>query len=195
MRPLLYSMFANMCLAGTVIFGGGPVLVPLLRNYTVTEGWIRPRDFMIGLAFIQSFPGPNLNFAVYLGAIVAIGDSRSAVSGAVLGFLGIFTPGLLLFHGVMWIWTAVRDVKVVKSALRGFNAAAVGFIYTAVYRLSQTGYMVAGFELGRSLLDNPWWVVVAATSYVGSRWFGLSLPCAILLGGVMGLVRHGVDSA
>ena len=62
---LLYRLFANLYLAGTVIYGGGPVLVPLLREYTVAEGWVTPRDFLIALAITQSFPGPNFNFAVY----------------------------------------------------------------------------------------------------------------------------------
>ena len=61
-----------MYLAGTIIFGGGPVVIPLLREYIVSEGWVSPRDFLIGLALIQGFPGPNFNFAVYLGGLTAI---------------------------------------------------------------------------------------------------------------------------
>jgi chromate transport protein ChrA len=61
---LLYRLFANMYLAGTIIFGGGPVVIPLLREYVVVEGWVSSRDFLIGLALIQGFPGPNFNFAV-----------------------------------------------------------------------------------------------------------------------------------
>ena len=62
--PLLYRLFANMYLAGTIIFGGGPVVIPLLREYVVAEDWVSSRDFLIGLALIQGFPGPNFNFAV-----------------------------------------------------------------------------------------------------------------------------------
>jgi hypothetical protein len=82
----------------------------------------------------------------------------------------------------------------VKSALRGFNAAAVGLIYTAVYRLWQIGYIDEGFVQGTSLANDPWWVVVTATSFVGGSWFGLSPPAAIVLGAVLGLVRYGVVS-
>ncbi len=60
-----------MYLAGTIIFGGGPVVIPLLREYVVAEAGMSPRDFLIGLALIQGFPGPNFNFAVYLGALTA----------------------------------------------------------------------------------------------------------------------------
>lgn len=63
-RPLFFRLSANLYLAGTIIFGGGPVVIPLLREYIVAEGWVSPRDFLIGLAVIQAFPGPNFNFAV-----------------------------------------------------------------------------------------------------------------------------------
>jgi hypothetical protein len=79
--------------------------------------------------------------------------------------------------------------------LRGVNAAAVGLVYTAVYRLWQVGFVDEGFEAGKSLGDDPWWVVVGVTSYVGGMWFRLNPPMAIILGAVMGLVRYGVVSA
>lgn len=71
--PRGFSLFANLYLAGTIIFGGGPVVIPLLREYVVAEGWVSARDFLLGLAIIQAFPGPNFNFAVYL-ATLAVGD-------------------------------------------------------------------------------------------------------------------------
>ena len=191
-RPLLFSLFSNMFLAGTIIFGGGPVVIPLLRSYVVSEGWVSPRDFLLGLAIIQAFPGPNFNFAVYLGGLTAVFGGYNAAAGAVLGYLGIFLPGIITVHGTMGIWSAIRGKRWVKSSLRGINAAAVGLIYTAVYRLWQIGFVDDGFEAGKSLGDDPWWVVVGATSYVGGMWFNVSPPVAIILGAVMGLVRYGV---
>lgn len=194
-KPRLYSLFANMYLAGTIIFGGGPVVIPLLREYIVAENWVSPRDFLIGLALIQAFPGPNFNFAVYLGSLTAINGGRSSIAGAVIAFLGIFAPGLILVHGTMGIWSAVRGWRAVKSGLRGVNAGAVGLIYTAVYRLWQIGYIDVGFEQGTSLAVEPWWVVVTATSYVGGYWFGVPPAVAIVAGGVMGMVWYGIVSA
>lgn len=191
---LLYSLFANMYLAGTIIFGGGPVVIPLLRQYVVDEGWVSPRDFLIGLAIIQAFPGPNFNFAVYLGSLTAIGGGYISAWGALLGYLGIFVPGLVTVHGEMGLWSAMRGQRWVRSALRGINAAAVGLIYTAVYRLWQIGYIDESFQSGNPLGDDPWWVVVTATSYVGGYWFGLNAPMAIILGAIMGLIRYGVVS-
>ena len=59
--PVDLRLFTNLFLAGTIIFGGGPVVIPLLREYVVEEGWVSSRDFLIGVAIIQAFPGPNFN--------------------------------------------------------------------------------------------------------------------------------------
>ncbi|KAK4203005.1 chromate transporter-domain-containing protein [Triangularia verruculosa] len=193
--PILYRLFSNMYLAGTIIFGGGPVVIPLLREYVVAEGWVSARDFLIGLALIQAFPGPNFNIAVFLGSLTAINAGHSSVAGALIAWIAIFSPGLILVHGTMGLWSAARNRRWVKSVLRGINAGAVGLIYTAVYRIFMVGYIDQGFQAGRSLGDDPWWVVITATSYVGGRYFKLNAPSAIVLGGLMGLIRHGVVNA
>jgi chromate transport protein ChrA len=190
--PLLYKLFSNLYLAGTIIFGGGPVVIPLLREYIVAEGWVSPRDFLIGLAVIQAFPGPNFNFAVFLGSLTALHGGYPAITGAIIAFCGIFIPGIVLVHGTMGVWGVLRSRRWVKSGVRGVNAGAVGLIYTAVYRIWQVGYIDEGFQSGRSLGDDPWWVVVTATSYVGGRYFGIAAHLAILLGAVLGLIRYAV---
>ena len=194
-KPPLYDVFANFYLAGTIIFGGGPVVIPLLREYVVSEGWVSPRDFLIGVAVIQSLPGPNFNFAVYLGSLAAMHLGYSSVAGAFLGFVGLFTPGMVIVHGTMGVWGSIRGLRGVKSAIRGVNAAAVGLIYTAVYRLWQIGFIDEGFQQGSSLANDPWWVVVTATSYVGGYWFGVKPPVAIVIGAALGMVRYGVVTA
>ncbi|KAM0197324.1 hypothetical protein ACHAPA_004042 [Fusarium lateritium] len=193
--PLLYKLFANLYLAGTIIFGGGPVVIPLLREYVVAEGWVSPRDFLIGLAIAQAFPGPNFNFAVFLGGLTAAQGGHPAIVGALIAYIGIFVPGMVLVHGTMGVWGVLRSRRWVKSAVRGVNAGAVGLIYTAVYRIWQVGYIDEGFQSGKSLADDPWWVVVTATAFVGGRYFGLAAPWAILLGASMGLLRYGIVTA
>ena len=190
--PVLYQLFANLYLAGTIIFGGGPVVIPLLREYIVTEGWVSPRDFLVGLAVIQAFPGPNFNFAVFLGGLTAINNGQSAVLGATIAYTGIFLPGMVLVHGTMGVWKVLRSKPWVKSGVRGINAGAVGLIYTAVYRIWQVGFIDEDFQSGKSLGDDPWLVVVTATAYAGGKYFGLSAPLALFLGGSLGLVRYGV---
>ena len=191
-RP--FNVFANMFLAGTVIFGGGPVVIPLLRSYVVDPGWVSSRDFLIGLAIIQAFPGPNFNFAVYLGAL-AVRDSRPSlptIIGALIGFLGIFLPGLTLTIAVQGFWRLARKKRAVISLLRGINASAVGLVFTAVYRLWEIGYLTPEANRGQSLALEPWWVVVAAVTYAESAWFGVPPPLAIIFGAVLGLGWHGV---
>jgi chromate transport protein ChrA len=112
-----------------------------------------------------------------------------------MGYIGIFAPGLILGHGTMGIWKILRSRTWVKSVLRGINAAAVGLIYPAVYRLWEIGYVDASLSSGTSLGREPWWVVTTATSYTVTAWFGMPVPVAILLGGAMGLMWYGVARA
>ncbi|KAI4629668.1 uncharacterized protein J4E87_002854 [Alternaria ethzedia] len=188
-----FDVFSNMYLAGTIIFGGGPVVIPLLRSYVVDPGWVSPRDFLLGLAIIQAFPGPNFNFAVYLGAlaIASAPASTPTIVGALLGFIGIFFPGIVLAVGVQSIWQVMRTKAWVASLLRGINATAVGLVFTAVYRLWEIGYLTPESSDGRSLADEPWWVVVAAMAYAETAWFGVPPAIAIIIGAVLGLGWYG----
>jgi len=185
------DLFSNMYLAGTIIFGGGPVVIPLLREYVVQPGWVTPRDFLIGLAIIQAFPGPNFNFAVYLGALSLVGTGYHTILGAFMGYLGIFIPGITLAVGFQSLWAIVRTKRVVISLLRGINATAVGLVFTAVYRLWQIGYLTPGTNEGKSLAEDPWWVVVAVVTYAESAWFKVPAAVAIMIGGILGLCWFG----
>ncbi|PGH09334.1 hypothetical protein GX51_00777 [Blastomyces parvus] len=189
--PLELDLFASMYLAGTIIFGGGPVVIPLLREYVVEPGWVSPRDFLIGLAIIQAFPGPNFNFAVYLGALALAPSTNPTILGAFLGFLGIFFPGITLAVGFQSIWRSIRSIPFITSLLRGINATAVGLVFTAVYRLWEIGYLSADSISGQSLGKEPFWLVVAAVSYAGNAWFKVPPAVAIIMGGILGLCWYG----
>ena len=180
-----------MLLAGTVIFGGGPVVIPLLRSYVVDPGWVSSRDFLLGLAIIQAFPGPNFNFAVYLGALALQHSPSPTILGAFLGFVGIFCPGITLAVAVQSFWRILRRRKWVVDLLRGVNATAVGLVFTAVYRLWEIGYLTAEVSRGQSLAKEPWWVVVAAVTYAESAWFNVPPALAIVIGTVFGLCWYG----
>ncbi|KAH7337746.1 chromate ion transporter [Rhizoctonia solani] len=171
--PLPLELFINMFLAGT-------------------PGWVSPRDFLIGLAIIQAFPGPNFNFAVYLGALALRPTNTPTIVGALLGFLGIFFPGLTLALGFQSIWRVIRSNRFVTSLLRGINATAVGLVFTAVHRLWEIGYVKPDAMQGVSLGSDPWWVVVAASVYVGVDSFGVPTALGIVGGGAMGLAWYGV---
>ena len=192
--PLPLDLFANMYLAGTIIFGGGPVVIPLLRSFVSSAQypWVSPRDFLLGLAVIQAFPGPNFNFSVYLGALAMANGGYSAVYGALLSFVGIFVPGITLAVGVQSLWRVLRTKAFVASVLRGINATAVGLVFTAVYRLWEIGYLTPDNSQGQSLALDPWWVVVTALAYAETAWFKVPPAIAIVFGAVLGLCWYGV---
>ncbi|KAH8600654.1 chromate transporter-domain-containing protein [Bisporella sp. PMI_857] len=189
--PLALDLFANMYLAGTIIFGGGPVVIPLLRSYVVDPGWVSSRDFLLGLAIIQAFPGPNFNFAVYLSALALQHSQFPTILGAFLGFVGIFLPGVTLAVAVQSVWRVLRKKNWVVDLLRGVNATAVGLVFTAVYRLWEIGYLTPKDSRGQSLAKEPWWVVVTAVTYAESAWFKVPPAFAIVVGGVLGLGWYG----
>lgn len=189
--PLALDLFTNMYLAGTIIFGGGPVVIPLLRSYVVGPGWVSGRDFLLGLAIIQAFPGPNFNFAVYLGALALQNSQFPTIFGALLGGLGIFFPGIALAVAVQSFWGTLRKRKWVVDFLRGVNAAAVGLVFTAVYRLWEIGYLTPETTDGQSLAKEPWWVVVAAVTYAECAWFNVPSAAAIIIGAILGLCWYG----
>ena len=104
----------------------------LLSNLTNIVGWVSGRDFLLGFAILSAVPGPNFNFAVFLGVLSV--PSNPAL-GAVLGYIGIFTPGIALKLALLPLYKTWRTHGVARSTLRGLNAAASGLVYTAVWQL------------------------------------------------------------
>ncbi|PWY97654.1 hypothetical protein BCV70DRAFT_202706 [Testicularia cyperi] len=195
--PRALDFFTNMVIAGVIIFGGGPVVIPLLRGYTVENGWVESRDFLLGFAILQAFPGPNFNFAAYLGVLSLPGNP---VLGAFLGWLGIFFPGILLKLSLLPIYNTWRKHAVAISILRGLNAAATGLVYTAVWQLFLVGYIytpatgqvVQAASQSGPLTSDPFWGVVASSAFVASQWFKLPPAFAIVGGALGGLAWYGV---
>lgn len=190
-----FSLFSSLYETGTIIVGGGPVVIPLLETNTVNVGWVTPRDFLLGLAVIQAFPGPNFNFAVYLGALAVSSTSYPSYIGASLSFVAMYAPGLFIVIGFMGLWRVMQDKPWFFRVLRGVNAAAIGLVFTAVYKLWQIGMLEPGDQgggTGKPLGGDPWLVAITGTAYVGGAWFGLSPPVAILLGGAMGVAKFGI---
>ncbi|RDH19789.1 hypothetical protein M747DRAFT_342065 [Aspergillus niger ATCC 13496] len=150
--PLSLELFANMYLAGTVIFGGGPVVIPLLRSYVVDPGWVSSRDFLIGLAIIQAFPGPNFNFAVFLGALAVRTTSYPTVFGAFLCGLGIFFPGITLAVAIQSFWRVLRkqdrDGQSLAKEPWWVVIAAVTYAQSAWFKVPPAVAIVLGAVLG-----------------------------------------------
>jgi chromate transporter len=117
--------------SGALVFGGGHVVLPLLREAFVGPGWVSDDTFLAGYGAAQAVPGPLFTFAAYLGAVVS--PSPHGVRGAVLGLIGIFLPGMLILLGTLPFWNSFRERSGAQAAMRGINAAVVGLLVAALY--------------------------------------------------------------
>jgi len=117
--------------SGALVFGGGHVVLPLLREAFVTPGWISDDAFLAGYGAAQAVPGPLFTFAAYLGAVA--NPAAHGVPGAALGLIGIFLPGILVLLGTLPFWDALRRKTFAQAMMRGVNAAVVGLLGAALY--------------------------------------------------------------
>ena len=113
------------------MFGGGHVVLPLLRDAFVTPGWVSDDAFLAGYGAAQAVPGPLFTFAAYLGAVVE--PTPHGVAGAALGLVGIFLPGILILLGTLPFWDMFRKRAGAQAVMRGVNAAVVGLLGAALY--------------------------------------------------------------
>jgi chromate transporter len=117
--------------SGALVFGGGHVVLPLLRDAVVAPGWVSDSSFLAGYGAAQAVPGPLFTFAAYLGAVAGV--LPGGVWGAVIALVAIFLPGLLCLMGTLPFWHALRARPNAQSAMRGTNAAVVGLLGAALY--------------------------------------------------------------
>lgn len=137
--PLLRTVTGSSAVAlaeafyrsGALVFGGGHVVLPLLREAFVAPGWVGDDAFLAGYGAAQAVPGPLFTFAAYLGAVVA--PQPHGLAGALLGLVGIFLPGLLVLLGVLPFWDSFRKRAGAQAIMRGVNAAVVGLLGAALY--------------------------------------------------------------
>jgi len=164
------AQFDSFYRAGSLVFGGGHVVLPLLQAETVRPGWVTNEQFLAGYGAAQAIPGPLFAFAAYLGAAMA--TPPTAWTGATLCLVAVFLPSILLIVGALPFWDALRSVPAVQSALRGVNAAVVGLLLAALYQPVWTSaiHKPADFALGLAafgllaLWKLPPWIVVILTA-------------------------------
>ena len=117
--------------AGTLVFGGGHVVLPLLRAEVVPSGWVSDADFLAGYGVAQALPGPLFTFAAYLGT-VAQGTPGGWAAG-LLALCAIFLPAFLLVFGALPHWSTWRTKPAMRAAMLGINATVVGILLAALY--------------------------------------------------------------
>jgi chromate transporter len=125
------QVFEAFYRAGSLVFGGGHVVLPLLQASVVPPGWVGNDAFLAGYGAAQAVPGPLFTFSAYLGAVM--GPSPNGITGAVLCLVAIFLPSFLLVLGMLPFWDRLRRLTQVQAALRGVNAAVVGLLLAALY--------------------------------------------------------------
>ncbi len=175
--PLLVSWTADPVLAmidsfyrtGSLVFGGGHVVLPLLEAEVVKTGHVAEQAFLAGYGAAQAVPGPLFAFAAYLGAVYT--SAPSGLLGATIALLAIYLPSALLILGVLPFWEGLRSAPLVRRALLGVNAAVVGLLAAALYDPVFTAGVTSGMAMAIAAASfvalaawkaPPWAVVVAA---------------------------------
>ncbi|MGJ5079358.1 chromate efflux transporter [Bradyrhizobium sp. HKCCYLS3013] len=125
------ALFDAFYRSGALVFGGGHVVLPLLREAFVGPGWLSDDAFLAGYGAAQAVPGPLFTFAAYLGTVVA--PEPHEIIGAALGLLGIFLPGMLVLLAALPFWDSFRKRAGAQAMMRGVNAAVVGVLGAALY--------------------------------------------------------------
>ncbi|MDY7992954.1 chromate transporter [Paenibacillus polymyxa] len=158
------TLFDSFYRSGSLVFGGGHVVLPLLEREVVPTGWVSQEDFFAGYGATQAVPGPLFTFAGYLGAIAG------GVPGAVVATLAIFLPAFLLVVGALPFWNGLRNNPKIQGALVGINAAVVGILMAALYDPLWTTAILKPMDFALAIIlfmmlvfwKLPSWVVVLA---------------------------------
>jgi chromate transporter len=168
-----FALIETALRAGSLVFGGGHVVLPLLQGL-VNEGLVSARDFFAGYGLTQAVPGPLFTFAAFLGAIN--GSPLTGIAGALATTLAIFVPSFALIFALAPLWNRVRTAPRAGATLRGANASVVGLLagvlYHPVLTSLQANVAGIGIALAAFALIDVWkfppWAVVLASAALGS---------------------------
>ena len=160
--------------AGSLVFGGGHVVLPLLQAEVVPPGWVDNETFVAGYGAAQAVPGPLFTFSAFLGA--AMQPGLAGVGTAFIALISIFVPSFLLLIGVLPFWQQLRSLAPVQAALRGVNAAVVGILLAALYDPVWTSAIGDARDLSIALAAFlllafwrwPAWLVVVLSALAGA---------------------------
>lgn len=179
--PLLMQVWPSQTLAmlhdfyqaGSLVFGGGHVVLPLLQAATVPNGWVANDTFLAGYGVAQAVPGPLFSFAAFLGASMNV--QPSGWVGASVCLIAIFAPSFLLVIGALPFWEQLRHSSRTQAALAGVNAGVVGLLLAALYNPVWTSAILAPQDFGLALIalvalmfwKAPPWLIVLGSGLIG----------------------------
>lgn len=169
------AVFDGFFRAGSLVFGGGHVVLPLLDAFTVGQGWIGTDSFLAGYGAAQALPGPLFAFSAFLGTAIEVGPG--GIVGGVLALVAIYVPSWLLILGALPYWERLRRVPLAQAALRGTNAAVVGLLAAALIDPIWPAAMTSPLRIG-----------VAVTAFLALKFTKLPPWALVLLCGAAGAV-------
>ncbi|PGD13650.1 chromate transporter [Bacillus toyonensis] len=171
LRPLSphIALFDSFYRSGSLVFGGGHVVLPLLESEFVQNGLMTKEQFLAGYGLTQAVPGPLFTFASYIGAVL------NGTTGAVIATIAIFLPAFLLVIGVLPFWDSVRKVPAIQGTLLGVNAAVVGILIAAFYDpiwtstiMNASDFVFASLLFGLlTIWKTPPWIIVILGAFGG----------------------------
>jgi chromate transporter len=169
-----FIVFDGFFRVGSLVFGGGHVVLPLLQAEVVPPGWITNEEFVAGYGAAQAVPGPLFTFAAYLGATMH--QKPHGIAGATLALIAIFLPTFLMVVGALPFLSALRTRTGFQAALRGINAAVVGLLLAALYHPVWTSAIKTSADLALALVtfallvlwSVPAWLVVVIAALGGA---------------------------
>lgn len=173
--PLVATVFPTHALVlidrfyrvGSLVFGGGHVVLPLLQTAVVQPGWVSNDIFLAGYGLTQAMPGPLFSFAAYLGTVMNL--APNGVMGGIICLIAIYLPSFLLVIGILPFYDKFRELSGVRSALSGINATVVGILLAAFYRPIWVSGILSFLDLGIAIILfiflhfwrlPPWLVVI-----------------------------------
>ena len=168
------AMFDSFYRSGSLVFGGGHVVLPLLEREFVPSGWLSKEAFLAGYGAAQAVPGPLFTFAAYIGAVMG------GWAGGLLATIAIFLPAFLLVIGTLPFWNSLSRNPNIKGALMGVNAAVVGILISAFYTPIWTSSIMSPIDFAFAALlfsmlaywKFPPWVIVV-TGIIGGYLLSL----------------------
>ena len=178
------QVFDSFFRAGSLVFGGGHVVLPLLKELVVSPGWVTPSEFIAGYGATQAVPGPLFTFSAYLGSSLDVESGPKGWAGGLFALASIFLPSFLLVIGTVPFWDRLRGWNSFGGALRGINAAVVGLLLAALYDPVWTSAIHEAEDFAMALLALgllaiwkwPPWLVVLLAALAGQGLVYLDLP-------------------
>ncbi|MFA5949360.1 MAG: chromate efflux transporter [Hyphomicrobium sp.] len=168
------ALFDAFYRAGSLVFGGGHVVLPLLQAEVVPRGWVGNDAFLAGYGAAQAVPGPLFTFAAYLGTVM--GPAPNGWLGAAICLIAVFLPSFLLVVGVLPFWEGLRRQPIAQAALKGINAAVVGLLLAALYQPVWTAGITSAADFAVAIVaflllfmwQTPPWLVVVLSAACGA---------------------------